>query len=1006
MERALQGILKTIKAFLILTALVVVELKAQRVVGGTVTDEHGLPLIGANVLVKDGAAGTTTDVDGNFSLTLPADARTLIVSYIGFSSTEVEVGSEDRIEVILITTATTLQEIVKWGYGTSTRRKLTSSIASIDEEVYLGAAKTNAFQALQGRVPGVQISEASGATQTPMNIRIRGQTSINASNQPLIVIDGVITDTWGGHNYVSAGANNLLGIDPNNIASIEVLKDGAASAIYGARGSNGILLITTKQGQFNTAPKVTLSYQIGASNPSVRQQAMTGPEFARSWNQAAAAVGITDTSFLYANPDAEPTTDWYDLLTRTAVFHDIHASVSGGDQSTNYHIAGGYRSDEDYFITKGMRRYSIQAKINQMIGERWQVGVSISPTRLEQDRFFETGRLSEAPTISSLFPPNLPAFDADGDPLLLNRGKISTFRWNPIVELRETKFKQDVNEVRMGTHLQYAPAASIQLRTEFNVEYSGVEVEEIKGANTRVGGPINGQIFSEAYLTSNYNWTNTLTWTAHHAANDELVVVAGSQLQRHAFKHVISLGENFADPALRDIDAAAFTLGGGRGEGYRFAGFFLRANYSLRNKYFLAASARYDGSSRFGQNNRWGFFPSLSAGWMISEESFFDVGAFDFVKLSASIGQTGNAEISNFGARALLGFSSSYDGEPGSSIDALGNTELSWEETTQYNVSLSFALWRQQVEGTLTWFRKTTDGLLLQVPIPSTNGVGSLFQNVGSLYNMGVEFELTSQLVRSSDLSIKVGVNGAHIRNKITALADTDGDGEDNDISTFAARHRLQIFRVGEPLGSWYMVRSAGVDPANGDALFLDVEGNKTNVLNDNDRVIVGNAFPKFTGGMSFEIDYKRFYLSANFQSALGFHAYRHAHNREDWAGEFNVHRNLLNAWREDNPDTDIPQSRLFRTNGTQYQITRWLEKGDYLRLKQLQVGHRFLNLGQRNSSLTVYMSGTNLWLLTGVPDDMDPELMNTQVDRPTGAAFDDGISLPRTISVGVKLEL
>ncbi|MDX1478820.1 MAG: SusC/RagA family TonB-linked outer membrane protein [Saprospiraceae bacterium] len=981
-------------------------LQAQRTIEGTVTDQAGSPLIGANILVKNSDLGTTTDINGNYSLTLPADEAVLLVSYIGFRKEEVPVGTATRVDVQLSVSSTTLDEVVKWGYGTSSRRELTSSIVRLDQEVYAGASKTNPIKALQGRVPGVQITQASGATQSAMHVRIRGQTSISASNQPLVVIDGVISDAWGGFGLNGPGASKLLGIDPNDIASVEVLKDGAASAIYGARGTNGVILITTRQGTFNARPRVSVSYQSGFSRPAVRPNLMSGPEYARSWNQAVLAAGMNDPELLYADPDAEPTTDWYEVLTRTAMFHDAHASVSGGSASTSYYVSAGYHNEEDYFITKGMQRYSFKARVEQMIGDKWQAGVSVAPSRVEQDKFRESVFLSEAPTVASTeFLPNVAPFDSAGNPIMFYQHKISSRNWNPVVDLKETEYTQSMTDVRLGAHLQFSPFHHLQLRTEFNAEYSVVHYFNKRGARTRLGSGLNGTIVSGFQETTNYNWTNTATWTTHPGADDELVLVVGNQIQHHVYDFSDAFGASFADPRLTDVAAGAIRDGFGLKEAYRFAGFFGRTNYNLRDKYFVALSARFDASSRFGANNRWGFFPALSAGWMISEEPFFQVPAVDFLKLSGSIGQTGNAEISNYASQALLGFFGGYQGRPGSRIISLGNNDLTWEETTQYNLSMSFGLFQEQLEGTVSWFSKHTDGLLLNVPLPASNGIGSRFENVGSVRNHGWEFELASTVRPASDWSLRIGVNGAFVWNRITALADTDGDGMDNDIAVqISPGHTIQLYRVGEPMASWYLVRYAGVDPANGDALFYDLDGNTTKVFSLGDRVIAGRGVPRFTGGITLDADYRRFFLSAVFQTALGYELFRNAgHHLEDFQeGESNKDRRLLDAWTESNTVTDIPESRLNIQNGAQTESTRWLEKADHLRLKHVKVGYAF----DVPKGLTVYLAGQNLWLLSGLPGDVDPEEMSTNVNSPHGVGPSYGVTVPRSISFGLKLDL
>ncbi len=427
---------------------------AQQLIQGTVTDEAGVPLIGVNIVSQGSASGAISGPDGTYSIRVSVMDSLLTFSYVGFLTREIRIGGQEIIDLVMTDVSIPLDEAVVVGFGTSTRRKLTSEIESADSKIYAGAVKATPLQALQGRLAGVQIVQSSGAVGAAMNVRIRGQTSINGSNQPLYVIDGIITDTYVGWPVGGPGSDKMIGLDPNNIASVEVLKDGAATAIYGARGSNGVILITTKQGEFNMPAKVELSYQVGLSQPTVVPDRMTGPEYAQAWNRAVEAVdGPND--LLYPDPEAVQTIDWWEVLTRTAMFLDVHVSVSGGSATTNYYLGAGYRSEDDYMITKGMKRYALQAKINQLIGAKWKTGVNINLSRTNRSRFFEGLNISASPTWGGAnFPPTEKPFDENGEPILAYSTARYNFQWNPYVELTEADLQHAISQVRAGVFVQ------------------------------------------------------------------------------------------------------------------------------------------------------------------------------------------------------------------------------------------------------------------------------------------------------------------------------------------------------------------------------------------------------------------------------------------------------------------------------------------------------------------------------------------------------------------------
>ncbi len=542
------------------------------------------------------------------------------------------------------------------------------------------------------------------------------------------------------------------------------------------------------------------------------------------------------------------------------------------------------------------------------------------------------------------------------------------------------------------------------LKSEFNPEFSLVEENDFFSDRTRLPRQVGGAGFVSTNFDQNYLWTNTASWTFDLSSRSEATILGGNQVQWTSATYLEGFGRGFPNRQLKDLGSAGHTEGYSESEGYRFVGFFTRANYAFDNKVFASTSLRYDGSSRFGAKNRWGLFPAVSLAWMISEEGFLQHSStFDYLKLSGSIGKTGNAEIGNFDSRSVLTYRFSYQGQPAATIPTrIGNDELTWETTVQYNISTSFGLWQDKLNGKVSLFIKDTDGLLFFLPVPLSNGVIDIAGNTGSVRNRGVEFQIGSNWRPKPNIEIGLGLNGAFIENEITALPDGDGDGSGDDIVSSG-----QILRVGESLSTYYLVQYDGVDKANGDALFYDVEldGSSSRYPSNSSRLVSGSAIPTFTGGFYLDFKFHGLFASAAFQAGLGHRIYSQNFFIEDgFLTEFNKNGRQRSSWTPENANSDVPEARLGVLNGSQ-ESTRWLEPGDYLRLKNVQLGYRFAILGSKANALTVYLAGQNLWTLSGAYN-IDPEATWSNVDQPFSAFNFNSVALSRSLSFGIKLEL
>jgi TonB-dependent starch-binding outer membrane protein SusC len=951
---------------------------SQRTVMGTVTDINGEPLIGANVVIKGTTTGTTTDFDGKYSLSgVPQDGAVLVISYTGFSTQELAVGASNVIDVSLAEDAALLGEVVVVGYGTQSRRNLTSSIASVDSRAFENVSVQGFEQALQGRMPGVVINGNAGTLGAQQSIRVRGVGSINANNQPLFVVDGMIlnSDVDGALVLGGPGTNPLMGLNPNDIESIDVLKDAASAAIYGSRGSNGVVVITTKSGKYNQKPSVSLNYYAGTSSPTRQYDLMTGPEYARVWNYGSEVRGFnrTDHPGQFYDVDAQPTANWLDLVSQNGFVQETSASVSGGTQSTKYYLGATYRDEDGWIKTTNLKRYSFRLNLEQQINDKLTAGLQLNPSRTINTRQNEDNNVSSPQTFSVLFFPNVDPFDENGN----TRGGIvrtdlgfASFAGTPLANLEGQDITLGINQVLANAYAEYRILPNLKLRSELGSQLGQYE-DLYKAASYTTDGFGAGGV-GQASLQSVYNWSwQTTANYANEVGRSRYDVTLGYTMNREQVTTFNVAGNTFASDALKTLNSAAeITSGGGTATDVTFLGYLGRLNYSFDDKYLLSASMRIDGSSRFGVNNRFGYFPAVSAGWIISEEDFFGNNTnIDFLKLRGSWGISGNAGIGNFDSRGLVGFGNDYNMLPGFMFTRLENADLEWEKNTTVDVALEFGILNNRISGSLGYYNRLTTDLLLDVPIPQTTGIVNavITQNAGEMVNRGFEFMLDFNIL-NGPFQWNLGFNGATVDNEVLKLVDNNMDGEDDDI--FIGQ---SLIRTGESVGSWYLVEYAGVNPENGDARFRNLDGEESSAYSLDDRIVAGTYIPKISGGITSNMAFMGFDFSMLWQFASGHQLYRNEGRflETQLASVFNQDRSQLDHWRPDNTDTDVPEARR-ASNGNQHS-TRYLSDADFIRLKNVQLGYTFKNLGMNNTNVRLFVAGQNLLTFTDF-DGLDPE--------------------------------
>ena len=972
-----------------------------RTLSGRVTDPSGEPLPGATVRLKNTPTGAATDAGGAWSLQAPDGFNTLVFSLLGFETREIGIEGRSTIDVQLTEAAGQLDQVLVVGFGTQSKRRVTSAIASVGEEVFKNIPATDVQNALQGRLPGVVFTNTSGSANSESSIRIRGVGSISAGNQPLFVVDGLVLSgrvNAPHFDYGGYATNPFINLNPNDIESVEVLKDAAASAIYGSRGSNGVILITTKKGDFNAAPRVSIGYWAGFSEASKMLRYLNGKEYAASWNQAALNAGYSPQGDpdLFWDIDAQPSTDWVALSTQKGFEQEANVSVTGGTKTTKYYIGGTMRDEQGILKTTDFKRYAVRANIDQLIGEKLTLGISMAPSRVQNNR---------ADDFTSAFyntvwtPPNIEAFDQTGRPV--SYADIGG-QGSPYTNLVESWSDITSNQMLFSSYLNYSPLPGLSLKTSLGVETTQQQQLFKYGSRTGFGFPSGfGIAFNQE--TFNYNWTALAAWAPTLGGNHDFDITAGFNLTKETLTANYREGIGFADDRLRYIGSAAQIITNSSNYSEAgFTGWLARANYAFQNKYLLTLSARYDGSSRFGAEKRYGFFPAVSAGWVLSDEGFFPFDFVNFLKLRSSLGVAGNAEIGDYAARGLVRFGQNYGSEPGYDIASLENDQLGWERNVQWDAGLEFALWKNRVRGSFGYYIKDTKDLLLETPVPATNGFTTLAQNVGEVRNSGFEFELSADIL-TKGFQWTLQLNGATLKNEVRRLVDADGDGLDDDIYT---QFRF-LFRPGESIGTFYLVEWAGVDPENGDALFWNADKSEklANSTPDANRRIVGVSIPRFTGGFSNLFRYKNFDLSVFFQFKTGYQVYMldGLTTLGVW-GATNVLKEYADrVWTPENPHTDVPQNRLFQANGSQ-RTSRNLFDGDYLRLKNLTLGYVFPAFGKQGYRLRLFASGQNLWTLTGYPG-LDPDADFYRAGQAEQGAILSPPPAKRTYTMGVNVD-
>ncbi len=926
-------------------------------ISGKVVDEAGTGLPGVSVVVKGTQTGTTTDTGGAFRLDLPENAtQILIFSFVGYTTKEVNVGSQSVLTVNMVPEDKSLQEIVVVGYGQVKKTDLTGSVTTIPVDEIKKVAVTSLDQALQGRAAGVQITQNSGAPGGATTIRIRGGNSIQGDNEPLYVIDGI---PFKNETSNSGSSFNVLStLNPSDIESMAILKDASSTAIYGSRGANGVVIITTKRGK---AGKSTINFDSYYGVQQVRRKypLMNAREYAAFVNDANTNEG---RNAVYTPQQVEAFgkgTDWQDEIFRTAPMYNYQLSMSGGDEKTQYAISGGYYKQNGIVTNSDFDRYSFRVNLDRKLTNKIKIGNSLTVNRTLTNQSRTDGTVGSAGLVTSAalqFPSILPVYNQDGT-YLMNSPELNFTADNPAALARDSKNKNTAYRVFGNVFGEYQILDGLSFKVVLGID--GIIQKQASYLPRSVSSGLSQGGVGSISNGQSITWLNEnlLTYTKTFNKIHNLTALVGYTQQVNNSESSYAASRNFVNDNLGtgNLGSGSVALVPSSGIGtWGLESYLGRINYGFNEKYLLTASFRADGSSRFGANKRYGFFPSMALAWRASEENFIrNIKSISDLKVRATIGSTGNQDgIGNFPAYSLLGTQNYVLGNvvsTGIGPNQIANPDLSWETTTQSDVGIDLGLFGNRITVTADAYLKRTKDLLLAVTIPSSSGFSSAIKNLGKVENKGFELSISSHNLDGA-FKWNTDFNYAINRNKILDIGGAPQIFA-GDVANIAQSVNSGIIRVGEPLGSFYgyvtdgLYQSADeltalVDASArkpGDRRYKDLNGDKK--IDDNDRMIIGRAQPKFIGGISNTFSYKGLDLTVFFQGVYGnkiLNANRF--ELEYLNGTTNQDRDMLNRWTPTNTNTDIP--RASTTRPANRISTRQIEDGSYLRLKNVQLAY------------------------------------------------------------------
>ena len=990
---------------------------------GTVIDSASKqPLPGAVIRIKGTSNAVSTNTEGKFSITskVPFPFK-IVVSYIGYTRKELTADGSP-IEISLKAEASQLNDVVITGYSTQQRKFIAGSITSVSGNSVKGLPEAGFNQALQGKAAGVQVISNNGVPGGSITFRVRGSNSINASVDPLYIIDGVFVSN---SEPVQTGLGNqeqsnpLDGIDPNDIESIQILKDASSTAIYGSLGANGVIIVTTKRGKRNTDAKINFNTYYGLSKAIKTFKVTNGPQTQELVDESllntekdkeANGAPAVPVVLPFPDPSTAPTYDRIGSIFQTAPSSNYELSTQGGGERSTYYVGFGYLNQESIVKPSTYQRYTGRLNYDNYLTNKLKVGTSINISRSFRN-LSGSDNNPQGVINSALFPRSyLPVFNADG-----TYAKYGSFD-NQIALINNLNNKAVEWRTIGNVFAEYAILPDLKLRTSWSIDNGSNYENDYSNTLLSAGLPTNGSAAS--YETKNIVLTNeqVLTYIKSFGKDNKhnINALIGNTINTVLNQNTSASGTGFASNDITAISQAATRSGSSSQSFSKLLSYFGKASYTYDNKYTIDGSIRADGSSKFGTNHRWGYFPSGGVAWRAGEEDFIKkLDIFSDLKFRASLGLSGNQNgIGAYAAQGLWASGANYLDQPGIAPSQLANPNLTWESTRQFDVGTEFGILKGRLNFTIDYYNKYTYNLLLNVPVPNRSGFANYLENYGSVTNKGVEFSIHSVNVKSQDFQWTTDFNISWNKNRIDKLA--------SDITLGASGRNISILRQGFAINSFYLYKQLSVDPQTGNAVYQDV--NKDGQITAADRQIVGNAMPNYTGGFTNTLTYKNFDLNFLFTFEQG----NKIMNMNDF---FMIHGGTqanigfvtrqLDRWTTPGQITDIPRLTTYSGNPTQNDgaannyggnvaslSSRYLEDGSFIRLKNLSLGYNIpAGVVQKIgiSRFRVYVQGTNLLTFTKYKG-LDPEI-SSQSNNQNTAGYDWAtVPQPRTVQVGANV--
>ena len=963
--------MRKLTVFLLCILVSIGQLLAQnnRTITGKVIGDNNSPIANASVQVKGTTIGTVTKADGSYSLNIPANAKTLVISSVGTEAQEINIGNKGIIDVQLKSNEKSLEEVVVVGYGTQRKSESTQAVTKVNGDRFNQVPLSSPDQILQGKAAGVQSVTFSGQPGANQQVRIRGVGSYTASAQPLYVIDGIQINS-GDLSRETTTANVLSAVNADDIESISILKDAAATAIYGARGSNGVIVITTKKGragktQFKVTAEVGQNFHgdIPSNGMPLRSKDWLAL-FKESYINAGGTQAQADAAAATYG-DGSVDVDWLSLVTRRGAQKQYNISASGGDQKTTFYISGGYFKQQANVIGSDLTRYSSVINIDHKPTNKLSFSLSLQPTYLRQNTPLSNSSAFSNPVMEfSFLRPLQNPYNADGTLNIGTASKDFSSLYNPLYIVANDQHWLNNFTGNSKVEVKYNFLSNLSFTTRMGLQYINLEEYYYNNPFQGDGKAANGRGYAYNTRYFLYDWTNLLDYRANLTKNNDLNLVATLGYEAISSKayFVSAQSQNFPTATLVYATVASTpTIGNNSASDYTFASEFARATLSYKSKYILQGSFRRDGSSRFSPVNEYGNFPSASIAWNISKEHFMSSWrSLTDMKVRLSYGASGNAEIGNYNWRQTLGYGLNYNNQPGGGFNSIGAADLQWEASKQADLGFDASWYKNRLSLNVDIYNRKIDKLIFSVPTSQTIGFTSVNKNIGAMKNQGVEVTVSATPISSKNFTWDISFNFTSNTNKMVKLP----PGQTQIING------QFIIKPGYDFYSFYMREWAGVDPATGNPLWYVDSSRKATTTNYNAaaRLINGRtATPKYYGGLSNSFTYKEFNLSFDFYYNYGNYV------QDTWAAYFNDEVNPtygkytynLKRWTTPGQITDVPKLVYGSGNFSSSASTRFLFKGDFIRLRNISIGYTAPNSLTSRLHLTTlnfYVRGTNLW--------------------------------------------